>query len=179
MFARLARWKTFLSKTAWQHGLGLQICIWTNHKTSRTTFFEQTRPKWSWLAIMHSATFGENLKSLSAQTPHSKCYICWWRADDFGSSVYQSILKSNVRTSARQLKQQDNDPKHTTKSTTERLKNKKNEGVAIASQSPELILTEMLWRELCINKWPQISINWSNVIKKSGPKFLQNDMRDW
>ncbi len=48
-----------------QDGLGLQGCIWTNHKTSITMSFEQTRPKWRYLAIMHSATFGENLKSIS------------------------------------------------------------------------------------------------------------------
>ncbi len=97
-----------------------------------------------------------NLKSTSA--PHSKSHTCWWRADDIGlvatgpghltviestmnSSVYQSILESNVRTSVQQLKlsqywvmQQDNDPKHT-KSTIERLERKESRGCNSKSKS--------------------------------------------
>ncbi len=84
MFGRLARGK-LLSKKAWQHGSGLQSCIWTDPKSSRTMTFEQMRPKWRCLAIMHSSTFGENLTSISAQTPHTKSHTCWWRADDFGA----------------------------------------------------------------------------------------------
>lgn len=34
-------------------------------------------------------------------------------------------------------------------------------------------------RELCINEYQQSSMNWSNFIKKSGRKFLCNDVRDW
>ena len=89
----------------------LQSCIWTNHKTSGTMSFGQTRPKWRCLVIMHSSTSGEN------QTCHTNCQARWWRADDLGlfwdlgtlqstmnSSVYQSILESNVRPSVWQLK---------------------------------------------------------------------------
>jgi len=46
----------FSLKATWRHGLGLQSCIWTNHKTSGTMSFGQTRTKWRCLAIMHSAT---------------------------------------------------------------------------------------------------------------------------
>lgn len=34
------------------------------------------------------------------------------------------------------------------------------------------------FRELCINKFLQTSRNWSNVVKKSGPKFFHNNMKD-
>ncbi len=57
----------FKNKNTWQHSLGLQSCIWTNHKTSRTMSFEQMRPKLRCLAIKSSAMFGENLKSTSAK----------------------------------------------------------------------------------------------------------------
>ncbi len=88
-----------------------QSCIWTNHKTSRAMYFEQMRPKWRCLAIMHSSTLGENLKSISAQTAHIRSHTCWWRAGDLcshriwalhliestmNSSVHQSVLESNV-----------------------------------------------------------------------------------
>ncbi|XP_016350301.1 uncharacterized protein LOC107695035 [Sinocyclocheilus anshuiensis] len=68
------------------------------------------------------------------------------------SSVSQSILESCVRPSVRQLKlgqywvmQPDNDTKHTSKSTTQRLKKKRIKVLQQSSQSPDLILTEMLW----------------------------------
>ncbi|KAF7650076.1 hypothetical protein LDENG_00131870 [Lucifuga dentata] len=58
------------------------------------------------------------------------------------SALYQKILKENVRPSVRDLKlkrtwvmQQDNDPKHTSKSTSE-------------CQSPDLNPIEMLWHNL-------------------------------
>ncbi|KAF7650410.1 hypothetical protein LDENG_00126420 [Lucifuga dentata] len=58
------------------------------------------------------------------------------------SALYQKILKENVRPSVRDLKlkrtwvmQQDNDPKHTRKSTSE-------------CQSPDLNPIEMLWHDL-------------------------------
>uniref|UniRef100_A0AAY4D9A2 Transposase n=1 Tax=Denticeps clupeoides TaxID=299321 RepID=A0AAY4D9A2_9TELE len=69
------------------------------------------------------------------------------------STVYQKILKENVRPSVRQLKlkqswvlQQDNDPKHTSKSTSEWLK--KNQILEWSSQSPDLNPNEMLWHDL-------------------------------
>ena len=61
------------------------------------------------------------------------------------SQIYQNILQGNVRLSVRQLKlnrtwvmQQDNDPKHRSKSTTEWLQQKKIRLLEWPSQSPDL-----------------------------------------
>ncbi|KAK3552084.1 hypothetical protein QTP70_033659 [Hemibagrus guttatus] len=71
------------------------------------------------------------------------------------SAVYQKILKENVRPSVCDLElkrtwvlQQDNDPKHTSKSTSEWLKENKMKTLEWLSQSPDLNPIEMLWHDL-------------------------------
>ncbi|KAK3537122.1 hypothetical protein QTP70_002140 [Hemibagrus guttatus] len=66
------------------------------------------------------------------------------------SAVYQNILKENVRPSVCDLRlkrtwvlQQDNDPKHTSKSTSEWLKKNKMKTLEWPSQSPDLNPIEM------------------------------------
>ncbi|KAK3515159.1 hypothetical protein QTP70_008187 [Hemibagrus guttatus] len=71
------------------------------------------------------------------------------------SAVYQKILKDNVRPHVSDLRlkrtwvlQQDNDPKHTSKSTSEWLKKNKMKTLEWPNQSLDLNPIEMLWHDL-------------------------------
>lgn len=77
--------------------------------------------------------------------------MTWAPAVTDPTSVHQSILESNLRPSVQQLKlsplgKQDNDPKHSRKTTTE-----------WPGKNSDLNLTEL--KELCMNASPQTSMN--------------------
>jgi len=70
------------------------------------------------------------------------------------SSGYQSILEKceaicpTAKAGLKLAHQQDNDPKHSSSSTTECVKKKRIKVLQWSSQSPDLNLTEMLWWDL-------------------------------
>jgi len=89
-------------------------CIWTNLNISGTLSFGHLKTKWRCLAIMHSAKLGKT-KHISPNTLYQLlegwwffgffffcCHRAWAPAvieSNTNSSVYQSILESNVRLS--------------------------------------------------------------------------------
>lgn len=72
-----------------------------------------------------------------------------------------------MRLSAQQLKQKGKDSTHSGKSTTEWLKMKMINMLQFQVKVQTSSCCETL-RDLCINKYPQITMSWSNILKAGG-----------
>ena len=102
------------------------------------------------------------------------------------SALYQKILKDNVWPSVCDLKlkrtwvmQQDNDPKHTSMSTSEWLekKKKKMKDLELRIESPDLNPIEMLWHDLkqaVYTKKPYNVAELKQFCKEEWAKLLHN-----
>ena len=137
--------------------LCLQSCIWTSHKHLIPT-------------VQHG---GGGLMIWA-------CFAATGPGQQFNSSVYQSILESNVRPSDRQLKLGWNWVINRTMipNTAADLQEnvwKRKESRCCNDPVKVQLSTWLKYRggtirDLCIDKCPQTSVNWSKVVKKSGQK---------
>ena len=98
------------------------------------------------------------------------------------SKVYQDILQENIRAAVHDLKlkrvwvmRQDNDPKHTSKSTKEWLKGRTF--VFWNGQVRVLTLT-MLWLDLNQDN-PEILMNWNRFVGRNGSKCCASFIRSY
>lgn len=148
------------------HRLGLQSYIWKKHRTSATIYFGQMRPKSKCSQKPNKVYQHKQLKLTFSQSGGRGMFLVCDAAGDLtviesttNSSVYQSILESNVRPSVQWLKLGQNwgmqhyyDPKHNynSNSTTEWLKNKRIKVFPWPSQTSTQI--DKCSRQLCKNK---------------------------
>ena len=135
---------------------------------------------------------------MRSQWRHLAIMQCWWKPpkhltptpkDSGGGLMIWACFPAICPTDKSWLGpnwilQQNNDCKHSSKSTAAWLK-KKRINVLQDNQSPDLKLIDLLWqkkrgkhREMCIRNCPQSQITESNIAK-SGPKFLYTDIRHW
>ena len=166
-------------------------------KTFWKSFCGLTRQKWNFLEGVHPITSGVKLQQhFRTHVQHGGCGVmvlgCFASSGPgrlgaidgtMNSARYQKILTESVRPSVHHLKlkltrvmQQDNDPKHTSKSTYEWLKKNK-----WPSQSLDFSPIEMLWHDLkeaIHGITPQCGWIKNNSAKNSGPKFLDCDVKD-
>ena len=134
---------------------GLQKCTWMFHSATGKIFYGQVKLQLScWCAVPSKH---QNLIPTVKYGEGNIMVWIWFAASGPGqlavidgkinSQVYQDIFQENVRLPVRQLKlnrswvmQQDNDPKHRSRSTTEWLQQMKICLLEWPSQSPDLNL---------------------------------------
>jgi len=169
-----------------QQSLALQKCIRTNNLSSVTmSFGQKLPPKWRCLAIMHRALFGEKqtqdiTKYLIPTVKHGgervMCGCC------YVSSGPVHLAFVCICLCCLQLRNWEISMSQFTYV---------NDGNQLPSKSCYFSFFPFLknklkfkcfdgaFGELCINKCLQTSISWSDVVKKSKPKFLHTNVRAW
>jgi len=171
----LTRERLISLKRTQQHCLGLQRCVWINRKTSETYSSGQTRPKWRCLDIMHSSMFREN------QTQQI-----------FTITSYQ-ILSTLVEVWLFELVLLPQDMDHDLWIT--KYSRVKCEAICLIAKAglkdlrcsngpvKVRIWTKVKWWWDLIRavhtQILQTLMIWSNIVKKGGPKFIHNDVKDW
>uniref|UniRef100_A0AAZ3NY09 Tc1-like transposase DDE domain-containing protein n=1 Tax=Oncorhynchus tshawytscha TaxID=74940 RepID=A0AAZ3NY09_ONCTS len=131
------------------------------HRATGKIFCGQMKLKLSCLEGTQNTMCGEKRHSTPASKPHPNCKVWWRECHSLGqlaiinrkmnSQVYQDIFQENVHQlnlNRSWVMQQDNDPKHRSKSTTEGQQQKKICLLEWLSQSPDLSPIEMLWHDL-------------------------------
>ncbi|KAI3376206.1 hypothetical protein L3Q82_016716, partial [Scortum barcoo] len=119
---------------------------WNSGEPSQEWPADQNYPKRAQRRLIQEVTKDPTTTSKELQASLASVKVRTWKTccdknGTMNSAVYQKILKEKVRPSVRDLKlkrtwvlQQDNDPKHTSKSTSEWLKKNKMKTLEWPSQ---------------------------------------------
>lgn len=126
----------FSLKRTWQHGLGLQSCIWKNHEISGTMSFGQIRAKYRCFVIAPSLQKSNSVYQHKHPQHgggevmiwgYSCCHRTWapWADLLYRPKCFRLRCEA-VCLRAKAWHSQENDPKHSSKSKSEWLEKKTN-----------------------------------------------------